>query len=100
VWAKLVLLKLGFDATADDANAWLPPMRSERDADDITEQDLAAARQELTAQAPGKRFLWKGDVLASQVEILFLTPAGQQAIRDAIRDRKVSREIVAKIFDE
>jgi hypothetical protein len=98
-WAKLVLLKLDFDVSADDANAWLPPMRSENGADDITDQDIVTARCELEATAKGKRFLAKRDILASQVEILFLTPAGHEAIRDAIRDRKVSKEVVAKVLE-
>jgi hypothetical protein len=98
-WAKLVLLKIGFDATAEDANAWLPPMRSETGRDDITDADLDTARRELETESKGKRFLRKREILTTQVEILFLTPAGQDAIREAIRDRKLPSAVMAKILE-
>jgi hypothetical protein len=96
-WAKLVLIKVGFDATAEDANSWLPPMFSESGADDITEQDLELARRELAraGACPTKQ-----DILSSQVEILVLSPAGQQAVREAIQSRRVPRHAVAQILDE
>ncbi len=99
-WAKLVLLKVGFDATADDANAWLPPMVSDSGADDVSPDDLEAARAALLGEAKGKRYPSKRDLLASQVEILFLTSDGQEAIRSAIRERKVAPEIVRQVLGE
>jgi hypothetical protein len=98
-WAKLILLKLGVDSTAEDANAWLPPMSSEAGSDDITDADLEQARQQLVGQSRGQGLLRKSDILATQVEILFRTPTGQEAIRSAVRERKVPREIVRQILD-
>jgi hypothetical protein len=99
-WAKLVLLKVGIDATVDDANAWLPPMVSESGADDVSQLDLDAARTALLGEATGKRYPSKREILASQVEILFLTPDGQEAIRNALRERKVAPEIVRQALGE
>lgn len=103
-WAKFALTKIGFDATTEEVNRWIPNLRVEsgtgiitKDLVPIMEEDVSAAREELRAAEPGKTHNSKSDQFLARATELLLSSVGRSALRIAMQN--ISRETLLDVLD-
>lgn len=85
-WARHVLLTVGFDATVEDANAFVEmEPRIPYVENKITDEDLQRAREALWKEDPGKAYESKTEMDAKGVLRLAQTSMGRRALRKTLR---------------
>jgi hypothetical protein len=78
-WARLVLLKVGFDVSLEAANKWL------RLDNPISKQDLERARETLGSEDIGKSYLSVGNISGGVVAQVLRTTEGRKLVHQTLK---------------